>query len=166
MSVRYPAVTIRTSNAAVLASTGGLLAALCVWAFAARIDDQSQQISLGSSLHLTARGPHWREWYRNLDRQLLVFNDVKNSPHRGLITYHSYDVWRPLPGISIERSGPGISAWVSGSGPAQTNLPWFTVRVSLFYPMVLFAIAPLAWLLRRFKRAETEKGSRRKRGHV
>ncbi len=131
----------------------GLLATLCVWAFAIRINDQSQQLSLDSSFHVTARAPHSAKWYRNLDRQVLVFNDVKNSPHRGLITYHSHDVSRPLPGISIERSGPGISAWVSGSGPAQTNLPWFTVYVSLLYPIVLFAIAPLAWLLRRFKRA-------------
>ena len=140
-------MTTRTTNALVLVSTAGLIAAVCVWAFAARVNHQSQQISFGSSLHVTARGTS------RLDRQFLVFNDLKNSPHRGLIAYHSLNVWRPLPGISIWRSGPGISAWVSGSGPIQTKFRWVTVYVSVFYPMVLFAIAPLVWLRRKYRRA-------------
>ncbi len=144
-------MTTRTSNALVLASTAALVVALCVWAFATRINDRSQQVSISSNLHMTVWSPGWRKWYRNLDRQFLVFNDVKNSPNRGLSALHSLDVWKPLPGISIWRSGPGVSAWVARTGPVQTKSRWFTVYVSLYYPIVLFAIAPATWLIRRYR---------------
>lgn len=140
------------SRGLIILSTVGLLAAIALWLLAPSINDQSQQVSLGSNLHLTASCSHYRRWYRNLDRELLLFNDLKNSPHRGLIAYHVTERWSPLPGISILRSGPGFLGTAPGSGIPQRDLRWFTAYVSLYYPITLFAITPAIWLIRRYRR--------------
>ena len=77
------------------------------------------------------------------DGRLLLFDDLKNGPHRGINAYHLINVSRPLPGIAV---------WSSSSGIIMAHPGWWTLDVSLFYPIGLFAIAPLVWLLRKRKR--------------
>ncbi len=135
--LRYStAVATRIGKALVLTSTVALIGTIGVWTFASRVDCRSQQISLGPSLHVSAMR-------RGYDGQLLLFDDLKNGPHRGINAHHAVDVSRPLPGIAVWSSSGGIMA----------HPGWRTVYVSLLYPVGLFTLAPMVWLLRRRKPA-------------
>ena len=123
----------RIGKVLVLFSTAALLGTLCVWAFASRVP-RSQQISLGPSLYVSARGS-------SFDRQLLLFNDLQNGPQHGINALHAIEVSRPLPGITV---------W-SSSGGLMAHPGWWTTYVNLLYPIALFAVPPTVWLLRRRK---------------
>jgi hypothetical protein len=123
------------AKALILISTVGWVGAVCVWALAGR--EESREISLGRNLFLTVTR-------HGLRGEVLVFNDPKNSPHRGLLALHMTRDWDPLPGVSVCQSSPdfGMSAvW------------WFTARINLLYPIGLFSVPPLIWLLRTRRRA-------------
>ena len=129
----------RICKALVLTSTAALIGTLCVWTFATRVDCRSQQISLGPGLYVSAQRS-------GFDGQLLLFDDLKNGPHRGINAYHAVDDSRPLPGIAVWSSSGGLI-------PGMAHPGWWTVYVSLLYPIGLFALPPTVWLLRRRKRA-------------
>jgi hypothetical protein len=123
----------------VIIAAAGLAGTIVLWTAAQRLNHHAEQLSIAPNFHVTATR-------RGFNGYLIVFNDLKNSPHRGLSAVHGFDSRQPLPGVDVWRSAPELLATAT-TGPASYR--WYTVYVNLNYPMALFAIPPLVWLLRR-----------------
>lgn len=102
-------------------------------------DPQKQRISLGPNLYITVE-----EGFFNGDAigHIVVFNDDNDGPYRGSMLF----VDTP-PQHFVERR---FDAWgiYYRYFELNQNVLW-TFRISLWYALILFSVAPVVWLIRR-----------------
>jgi len=128
-------------------STVVLGSLMILWFLAQSIEPRSQHLSLGSGFHVSASGSMAKP-------RLDFFNDTVYGPYRGGI-------------ISVSGSGGG------GGGPDttyyfgdvagiyyryfywRTGAVWWTLSVSMFYPIVIACVVPVAWMIRRVGKRRT-----------
>ncbi|MDB5392332.1 MAG: hypothetical protein JWM11_7978 [Planctomycetaceae bacterium] len=86
---------------------------------------------------------HVGVWNREFDSRIVFFNDAEYGPYRGSL-------------IGLEGSDPSLDPQIRAFGDTwgiyYRDLRWpderlWTLMVSLWYPIILFALPPIMWWL-------------------
>ena len=127
----------RLFNLAAAVSTIVFCLLLAAWFAADAVDPRKQFISLSSGCHLSIDA-------RGADPRVHVFNDSSYGPYAGSIV-----------GIVGDPNRPKVSGFGDLAGVYYRMIRWssgrslWTLSLSLIYPLLLAAVVPVVWLLRR-----------------
>jgi hypothetical protein len=128
-------VANRIFSIAAATSTLAVLVIVVAWVGAGRVDAQKHFIRVSSSFHVSVDA-------RGADARLELFNDA--SPYSGGIV-----------GIAGDPRGPTVSGVGDAAGVYYRMIRWpdgrsvWTLSLSLIYPLVLAAVLPALWIIRR-----------------
>jgi hypothetical protein len=133
------------SNFATLCSLIAASLILVAWPLARHTDPRTQRVQLGSQRYvsLDAYGPDGR------DARLVIFN-LSFGPYCGGIV-----------GVGTRVSGFGDTLGIYYRRLTSADIPgsWWTLRISLAYPLVVAVVLPLVWLLQRRWLTRAQRGS-------
>jgi hypothetical protein len=130
----------RLLNLAALGSAAVFCLVLVAWAMAGRIDPRRQHVSLSRDCHVSIDA-------HGADSRLEVFNDADYGPYCGSII-----------GIAGDPNGPTVAGFGDTAGVYYRSIQWptgrslWTFSLSLCYPLVVTAVLPIFYLVRRLRR--------------
>jgi hypothetical protein len=136
-------VANRLFNLATAVSAVVLCLVVVAWFAASAVDPRKQFVSLSGSCHLSLDA-------RGADARLQVFNDSNHGPYGGSIIAVS--------GAGGSSNDPQVSGVGDVAGIYYRMIRWqdgtslSTLSLSLAYPLLLAALLPFVWLVRRSRR--------------
>jgi hypothetical protein len=130
-------VANRLFNVAVLGSAAIFCLIVGAWLMAGNLDPRRQFVSLSQGCHFSMKAC-------GMDSRLVIFNDATFGPYAGSII-----------AIAGTPNGPSVSGFGDTAGVYYRLIRWpnghsfRTLTLSLFYPLIVTAILPTIWIVRR-----------------
>jgi hypothetical protein len=135
-------MAIRAFNVATLISSILLACTTILWASAFAINPWHYRLSVTSTFHVGV----WGGFDGPFLGRLVFFNDKEYGPYRGSIIFLVDSQGNSARPMITREWGDAFGVYYRHFHWLDTDQTLWTLMVSLAYPLVLFAVLPLAWV--------------------